>query len=62
MKKLIIILIALFAISFTAPAKGYKSSKKHTTVKRMTKRQVKNAQKGKNLYHYKHHKIRKRRF
>jgi len=62
MKKLIIILIALFTISFTAPAKGYKASKKHKTVKRMTKRQVKNAQNGKTFYCMKNHKIKKRRF
>jgi len=63
MKKLILILSLLLAFSFSGYTKGYKSSKKHHTVKRMTKRQVKNASKGKTFYRMKKNgKIKKRKF
>jgi len=63
MKRLIIVLSLLLAFSFSGHAKGYHSSKKHHTVKRMTKRQVKNAANGKTFYHMKKSgKIKKRRF
>ena len=63
MKKLLfIVAMALFCFSYSAEAKPYHSRKNHKTVKRMTKRQVKNASKGKTFYHMKRGKIRKRRF
>lgn len=64
MKKLLFILI-LTLISMSVPAKKsspFAGKTKHKTVKKMSKRQVKNAQKGKTFYHMKRGKIRKRRF
>jgi len=64
MKKLLLLTIVLM-LSYYAPVETKAEGKKtkHRTVKRMTKRQVRNAQKGKTFYYRnKRGKLKKRLF
>jgi len=58
MKKLIVFLILLVAVS-TVDAQPFAGKTKHKTVKKLKKRQVKKIAKGENLYVYKNGKLRK---
>jgi len=57
----LLIMAVCFCLVFNANASSpFAGKTKHKTVKRMTKRQVKKAQKGKTFYYRKHRKIVKR--
>lgn len=61
MKKLMIVLISMLVLSSCATTTHFCGTTKHKPIKRMSKRQVNNAKKGKPMYAYKNGKIKKNR-